>query len=62
MDRFLAPRLVSSVSRGQVGYGLAVTGDGNGLAVFDVPKEFGQAGLSFSCLNFAHCSPCNLSF
>jgi hypothetical protein len=40
--------------RHEVGNRLAVAGDGNGLAVLDHPKEFGQPGLGFGGRNFTH--------
>ncbi len=53
---------VLRMGRDQVGDGLAMPRDGNGLAVFDIPKEFSQACLGFSRLKLAHNVASNLSF
>ena len=42
------------VSRDELSNGLAVPGNGDGLTMLNRPKKFGQAGLGFSCLDFAH--------
>ena len=50
----LAVGAVLRVSRYKLSNGLAVPGNGDGFAMLDRPKKFGQPCLGFSCLDFTH--------
>ena len=50
----LAVGTVPRVSRYKLSNGLAMPSNGDGLTMLNRPKKFGQAGLGFSCLDFAH--------